>query len=107
MKFSGKIGFLVGESEECQGIWKPEIIERSYTGDILRNKRQYQIGDKQNADLNVSNQISILSDPYMQQNWASIRYVIWNGVKWQVSSVDINYPRLTLELGGVCNENEK
>lgn len=107
MKFSGKVGFLTGENEIYPGVWKPEFTERPYIGDILRNRRQYQNGsNKQNVDLNVSNEISILSDLYAQQNWVSIRYVVWNGVKWQVSSVDINYPRLILELGGVYNENE-
>lgn len=106
MKFSGKIGFLVNEKEVSPGVWKPIIIERPYLGDVLRNRRSYQLTDKQNVDLEPSNQISILSDLYAQQNWNSIRYLIWNGVKWQVTSVEVSYPRLTLELGGVYNENK-
>lgn len=106
MKFSGRVGFLKDEEEVSPGVWKPVIEEYQYVGDVLRNRRYYQeSSNKQNVDLNTSNQISILSDLYAQQNWSSIRYVVWNGVKWQVTSVDVNYPRLTLDLGGVYNEN--
>lgn len=106
MKFSGKIGFFMHHEEVSPGVWKPVVVERAYMGDILRNRRYFQdASDKQNSDLNISNQISILSDLYAQQNWSSILYVIWNGIKWKVTSVDISYPRLTLDLGGKYNEN--
>lgn len=106
MKFSGIVGFLKDEEELSPGVWRPVINERQYVGDVLRNRKYYQeSSNKQNVDLNTSNQISILSDLYVQQNWSSIRYVVWNGVKWQVTSVDVNYPRLILDLGGVYNEN--
>lgn len=106
MKFSGRVGFLKDEEEVSSGVWRPVIEERQYVGDVLRNRRYYQeSSNKQNADLDTSNQISILSDLYAQQNWSSIRYVIWNEVKWKVTSVDVNYPRLTLDLGGIYNEN--
>lgn len=106
MKFVGTVGFLVGEEETCPGIYKPEYVERRYIGDVLRNNRRNQSADKQNSDLSTTNQLSILSDLYMQQNWTTIRYIIWNGIKWQVSNMDIGYPRITFDLGGVYNENE-
>lgn len=107
MKFSGRVGFTEKQEEVSPGVWKPVIVERPYVGDVLRNRRYFQTAsDKQNADLDVSNQISILSDLYAQQNWSSILYVIWNGIKWKVTSVDVSYPRLTLDLGGVYNENK-
>lgn len=105
MKFSGRIGFLTDEEEISPGVWKPIILERAYVGDVLSNRRYFQEADKQNENLSTNNQISILSDLYAQQNWNSIRYIIWNGVKWKVTSVDVSYPRLTLTLGGVYNEN--
>lgn len=107
MKFSGIVGFWGEEKEVKPGMFEPEIVERPYVGDVLRNTRRLHATDQQNPNLTVSNQISILSDLYAQQNWHSIAYVIWNGVKWQVSSVDISYPRLALELGGVYDENQR
>lgn len=104
MKFSGTVGFWVDEIETVPGIWQGEIVERHYVGDVLRNTRSFQPSSEQvNDDFKVNNRISILSDMYMKQNWASIRYVIWNGKKWKVTSVDVNYPRLTLEIGGIYN----
>lgn len=105
MKFSGKIGFWVEDIEIKPGVFKPNIIEKSYFGDILRNNRRFQTAqNQQNENLVVNNQISIISDLYIQQNWSSIKYVLWNGVRWKVSSIDIgSYPRIVLELGGVYN----
>ena len=104
MKFSGKVGFWGDEKEISPGIWRPEIIERKYVGEVLRYSRRLQdSGSKQNPDLTISNQISILSDLYARQNWHAIRYIEWNGVKWEVTSIEMNYPRLILEIGGVYN----
>lgn len=105
MKFSGKIGFWLKDVETKAGVYKPSIVERYYTGDVLKNIRRFQMAEnQQNENLTITNRISIISDLYMQQNWASIKYVLWNGVKWTVNSVDITtHPRAILELGGVYN----
>lgn len=101
MKYSGIIGFFIGEEETEPGIFVPIFLERKYTGDVQRSRRGFQEkSDQQNREFTVNNQISILSDLYAKQNWDSIRYVIWNDVKWEVNSVEINYPRLVLEIGG-------
>lgn len=103
MKFSGKIGFWRGDKETTPGIWVPDIVELPYTGDILKNTRRLVLSGKQNADLTTTNQISILSDMFLMENWSTIRYVLWNGVRWEVTNVDIGYPRVILDLGGVYN----
>lgn len=104
MKFYGLVGFFVGEEEVSPGVWKPKVEERPYTGDITRNYRKFQEREQQNDDIRLNNQISILADLYAKQNWDSIKYVLWNEVKWKVSTVEINYPRLVLEIGGVYND---
>lgn len=104
MKFVGKVGFWEEEVEVKPGVFRSDIIERSYTGDVYRNRRGFQAGEnQQNKNLTINNQISILSDLYARNNWGSIRYVIWNEVKWEVTSVEVAYPRLVLEIGGVYN----
>lgn len=105
MKFSGKIGFWKKDVKVKPGVYKSEIIEKIYTGDVLRNTLQFQsVNDQQNKNLSINNRISIISDLYMKDNWESIKYVIWNNVKWSVNSVDISsYPRVILDLGGVYN----
>lgn len=104
MKFHGRIGFWLGDVETEPGIWKPNIVEKTYVGDILRNYRKFQpVSDKANDDLTINNQFSILSDLYLRENLSSIRYVLWNGARWKINTVEINYPRITLEIGGVYN----
>lgn len=105
MKFSGKIGFWINDVETKPGVYKSNIVERLYTGDVKKNIRRFQSAEnQQNENLRVNNQLSIISDLYMQKNWSSIKYVTWNGVNWAVSSIDIgNYPRVILELGGIYN----
>lgn len=105
MKFSGKIGFWLKDVETKPGVYKSDIVERKYTGDVLKNIRNFQSAEnQQNENLRINNRLSILSDLYIKQNWSSIKYVLWNDVKWKVNSVDLgSYPRVVLELGGVYN----
>ena len=99
-KFYGAIGFAVTK-ESSPGVYKETIEERNYYGDLIRNTRRLQTSDKLNDDINVANEISIISDPYANQNFHSIRYVEFMGSKWKVSSVEVSYPRLILTLGGL------
>ena len=102
-KFYGKIGFAK-TVETVPGVWKEEIIEREYYGDVVRNARRLQSTDKVNDDINVSNEVSIVADPFATENFHTMRYVIFMGVKWKVSNVEVQYPRLLLALGGLYNE---
>lgn len=108
MKFSGEVGFWVDEIETAPGVWQGSIMERHYVGDVTRNSRSFQeASDRQNDEFKVNNKISILSDMYMKQNWASIRYVVWNGAKLKVTSVEVGYPRITLDVGGIYHGEDK
>lgn len=103
MKFSGKVGFWIKDMETTPGVFKSDIVEKTYFGDVFKNTRRWQEADQQNDQLKVSNSISILSDLFAQQNYTSIKYVIWNGVKLKVTQVTLDYPRITMEIGGVYN----
>lgn len=103
MKFAGKVGFWINEVEVKPGVWKSSIIERDYFGDVSLSYRRFQPSENQNDNFSTNSRISILSDLYAQQNWTSIRYVVWNGTKLKVTSVEISYPRIVLEVGGVYN----
>lgn len=103
MKFAGKVGFWIEDVETKPGIFgEPKVVERTYTGDVTRSYRKWNTQDSSTLDdLRLNNQISILSDLYALQNWQSIKYVLWNGVYWKVNTVEVSYPRLILEIGGV------
>lgn len=102
-KYYGVIGFA-NTKETSPGVWTEEITERPYMGDVLRfNKRYEARSDEVNDNININNQISIVGDPFAYEHFAYLRYVEWMGVKWKVSSVEIQYPRLILNIGGVYN----
>ena len=105
-KFYGAIGFA--ETVETDpGIWEEKIVERSYSGDVIRNIRKLQSSSNSvNDNINVSNSISIVADPYAEQNMYAMRYVVFKGSKWKISSVDVNYPRLILTIGGLYNAEQ-
>ena len=101
-RWCGVIGYA--ETLEIEpGVWSEEFTERKYYGDLLRNSRRLQGSQQTNDDITISNQISILADPYAVQHFHAIRYAELFGTKWKVSSVEVQYPRLILELGGAYN----
>lgn len=104
-KWFGKIGFETETTEVTPGVWGPSITEREYYGDLLRLNRRLQTSDKVNDDLTFSNQLSIVADPYATENFAMIRYATFGNSKWKVTSVEVQYPRLVLEFGGVYNDH--
>lgn len=102
-KWFGKIGYNVGTYEASPGVRKEKIEERPYYGEVIRNTRRLQTLDKVNDNITVSNQISILADPYASKNFHMIRYIIFMNNKWKVTNVEVQYPRLILDLGEVYN----
>ena len=107
MKYFGKIGFDLGSHEDPNrpGIWVEGIMEREYFGDVQKNYSRIESGESVNDNVNVSNTISILGDPFVNENIHSIRYAEFMGSKWKISTVDVEYPRLILTLGGAWNEH--
>jgi len=103
-KWYGVIGYA--DTVEVEpGIWEEQVTERPYYGELIRNTRRLQTTDKVNDDLTISNQISIVSDPYAVNNFHAMKYAVLWGTKWKITSVEVQYPRLILEAGGVYNGN--
>lgn len=103
-KFYGSVGFAE-TVETVPGVWKEQIVDHSYYGDLTRNTRQLQSGDTLNDDINVANEISIVADPFARQNFHKMRYVTFMGSKWKISKVEVQYPRLILTIGGLYHES--
>lgn len=101
-KFYGAIGYI-SEVETAVDVIENKPIERMYKGDLIRNNRRLDNGENINDNVTISNQISILADPYANNHIFDMRYVKWRGTAWKVSNVDVEPPRLILTLGGVYN----
>lgn len=101
-KWYGAIGYA--ETVETEpGLYTSEITERNYYGNVVRNSRRIQNAGKVDDDINISNQISIVADPYAIQHFGSMRYAMFCGTAWRVTDIEVQYPRLLLTLGGVYN----
>lgn len=103
-KFYGKIGYGVTE-ETVPGVWKDNITEKEVVGELQKNVRLLQSHDKVNDDININNIISIVADPYAREHFHLIKYIkdITTGIAWKVTSVEVQFPRLILILGGEYN----
>lgn len=101
-KFYGTIGYGV-TSEIRPGVWDESITERQYYGDVNRLSKRLQSSDKVVDDITIVNEISILADPFVYENFHAMKYVVYMGAKWKISSVEVKYPRLTIVTGGLYN----
>lgn len=100
-KWYGHIGYAIQVNSD--GVWTERMVRRPYYGDVIRNVRRLQSADKLNDDIEIANEISIVSDPFANQNFHSMRYVEFMGSNWKVASVDVQFPRLILTIGGLYN----
>lgn len=101
-KFYGKIGFTV-MMETLPDVWEPVETVKDYFGDLTRNQRRWNNGESVNENIEVSNEVSLVMDDFLQENAGALKWVEAMGAKWKVNSITIDYPRLVLTLGGVYN----
>lgn len=105
-KFFGKLGFMETVNTS-PGVWEEEIIERDYYGDILQiTKRWVPVSERENDDIAIDNKFSILADSFAYEHMSGLRYVEWFGTKWKVKTVEVQYPRLIVYIGGVYNGDD-
>jgi len=107
-RFRGIVGYAITkEVNPGTGVYSDIVTERTYSGDVLRAQSNSREGQGLNNNLSSSNRISIVADPYAYEQAHAIRYVVWRGIRWQVTSVeDSHRPRLILTLGGVYNDQQ-
>lgn len=102
-KCSGFIG-IATTKETSPGIWEAVIHERKFIGDVRKVTRRLESDSDTNDSVNISNEISIVANPYLCASINDMRYVTWMGNKWKISKVAVQHPRLTLSIGGLYNE---
>lgn len=105
-KFSGKIGFVMTyEKPDDPGIHVTDTVERQYYGDVNRSSRRWTPSSEQiNDNLNISNQLSIVADAFLYDNFSCMKYVVYMGARWKITDVELTRPRITMTIGGLYNE---
>ena len=101
-KFYGEIGYAE-QIEATPGVWREQITERKYIGDVIKNVSRIRNGENLNDDLTIDNRLSIIADPFAYEKFHAMRYVNWMGALWKITSVEVQRPRLILTIGGVYN----
>lgn len=98
-RFYGEVGYKE-TVDQGNGVWKPALTKKNYTGDVVRNSKSFDSDEKVNDDLRVGNSISIVADEYAYSHFHAILYVQWAGSLWKVTDVEVQRPRLLLRMGG-------
>ena len=102
-KWFGKIGYSE-TVETTPGVWTPRDTVKEYFGDVIRNNTRWSgNSESTNDNLTVNSQISIVSDPFAIEKFYSMKWIEFMGTKWEISSVEPQFPRLLITLGGVWN----
>ena len=99
-RFSGKLGFVMTH-ETDEGVWLEEFVELHVKGTIRSLYVRNENSASANTNLRLTNEISILMDTKIKTYLETLKYVVWKGSKWEVQSIGVNYPRLTINLGGL------
>lgn len=103
-RFYGEVGYgATVENPPGSGVWTDQITVFNYSGDVIRNTRALEGGDGLNGNIKVGNSISIVADEFAVAHFFDIKYVMWMGSPWTVTSVEVKPPRLILYLGEVYN----
>lgn len=104
-KFCGKVGYGITKQVK-PGVWEEIIEEKDVVGDLLKNTYRQNVSSSVNPKIVLNNTVSVILDPYMLQNYNLIRYISFRGIAWNVDSVEVQYPRLVLTLGGEYHGKE-
>lgn len=101
-KFAGLVGYVTQE-ESVPGVWSPVENPKMMKGDIIRQSSTNQNGDKVNSDVSLNHRVSLLGDAYAFNNYYSLKWIQLNGRKWEISSVELQRPRIVVTVGGLWN----
>lgn len=110
MKYFGKVGYSITEEQvidgKTTGVWEEKIVEKQYFGDVIKTSTVRNQGSGINDNIDINNQVSIVADAFAYANFSNMRYVTWMGSKWEVKTVTVERPRITISIGGVYNEEQ-
>lgn len=73
----------------------PKTIVKTYPKDLIVDGKFIRFADEEVLSVPVSIEEVV--------NFQNIRYITYLGANWKVTSIDVQYPRLVLSIGGVYN----
>lgn len=94
----------VNQKETSPGVWSPVETFTTMKGNVIRQNASNRDGDKMNDDISLDHRVSLLGDAYAFDNYYNLKWIQIEGRKWEISSVEIERPRIIVSLGGLWNE---
>ena len=104
-RYYGAIGFAESK-ETAPGVMQDVITERYYRGDVSRNQVRWSQEEQVNETMRVDNTVSVIADPYFESHIQNMRYITWLGQKWKISSIQVERPRITLQIGSEYHDQQ-
>ena len=102
MKFSGKVGFSTSK-EVALDVWEDVVEEKPMRGDVLKSYAYYPNVTAMHETTNLGHRISLIGNEYLLKQYMQMKYVVMDGTYWEVSTVEIQRPRVIATLGGIYN----
>lgn len=101
-KYSGLVGYG-SQVETAPGVWETDVKTRKMKGDLIRQNASVRNSDNVNGDIVLNHRVSLIGDAYAFDNYYNMKWVQIDGMKWTVSSVEVQRPRLIVSIGGLWN----
>lgn len=93
--------------ETAHSVYRDDQVVRSYPAFVNRVMVRPVVQDDSSVeDVQLSNQVSFLTDWYSTEYIDNIRFVKWRGNRFRVRSVTWQYPRIVLEIGAPYPNDE-
>jgi hypothetical protein len=101
-KFWGPIGIKRDQVETAPGIFEESIEEVEVAGEMRNLKARWQ-GHEMRDTVSARHVLSIVTPEDSIIDFTEVAYVVWQGRKWSVVSIEYKRPRIELTLGGLYN----
>lgn len=105
MRWAGKIG-VTSRQEVRPGIWEDVITERPKMGTVETRTETFREGENVHAAYSTSTSVSVLSEGPEKIDYRDYVYITHMGVRWQIGSIAMAYPYMTIYLGEEYNGPE-
>lgn len=101
MRWSGVLGMAQTPAiETTPGVYEDPIVEVKYSGEIVRESRGATGGNSEkNKTPFLRMAISVIPDKKLMASIASVRYATYMGLKWTVTSFEVQGIKYILNLG--------
>lgn len=103
-RFSGLLGFVRTELSDG-GVYIEVATEVKVKGILKKISSRVYSEQEVNASVRLANEISVIGNNEIFNHLTSLKYVVWKGTKWSVTTITVEPPRVSIVLGGVYNGN--